>query len=238
MKFHYFILLMALVFISGSVFSKDQENKNLKTETDSVKKSEEDINSLETPKTDLTKSSTPKEDDTRKTAVRVSIILKVLNPADSQNNIKQNALNIGGFASYMSDNSIIIKIPPKKLNEAISKIELEGTVLTKNLNRQDITMDIAQLNASLVSKEEILTKLRTFFDSADLESTLDIEQNMFQIVNEIENIKGQLRLLKDQSDWNVIDISFQFRERESVNNMTSPFTWLNSANVTDFLENF
>ena len=191
---------------------------------------------LQPEKKDEKKDSQPKTE--RAASIRINIVLKVLNPDKVRTAIKNEALNLNGYPAYMGDSSIMIKIKPEKLEQALSLFTAHGVVIEKDLDRRDLTMEIAQLEGSLSSKEEILKKMRTFFDSSDLNSTLDIERNMNQIVNEIENIKGSLRVLKDSAKWSVIDIFFQFRERENIRYVSSPFNWLNSANTEDFLENF
>ncbi len=132
----------------------------------------------------------------------------------------------------------MLKLPPDRLTQAIEEFGALGIVIEKSISRTDVTRDVANLEGSLRSKMDILAKLRTFFDNTDLSSTLQIEQSMNQLVSEIESIKGALRLLRDQSGWAVVDISFQFRERDKVLYVSSPFDWLNTANLDRFLEEF
>jgi hypothetical protein len=99
----------------------------------------------------------------------------------------------------------------------------KGIVVEKNLERSDLTQSIAELKGRLKSKQEILSRMRSFFDDSDATATLAIEQTLTGLVIEIEQVRGALRVFGDRADWAVLDISFQFRERDRVVYVSSPF---------------
>ena len=182
---------------------------------------------------------TPEKTETKRVAaIRSTMVLKVLNPAIARSEIKTIVRELGGYATLTSDNAIVVKIPPALLQQALGDFAKSGVVINQTLDRRDLTQEKAQLQASLKSKTEILQKLQTFIDSSDFNSTLEIERSMTQLVNEIEHIKGRLRLLFDSTTWSVVDISFEFRNRENIQYISSPFAWINDANTDSFLENF
>ncbi|MBN2714759.1 MAG: DUF4349 domain-containing protein [Deltaproteobacteria bacterium] len=178
------------------------------------------------------------EIDARLESIKTTMVLKVINPDDARNAIKKMAAEMGGYATHLNDSSITLKIPPAKMADALVDFARQGIVVEKTIVRQDLTLEIAQLEGKLSSQKEILTKLREFFDDSDFAATLDIERSMSGLVREIESVKGRLRFLKEQSQWAVVQIFFKFRERERVLYVASPFDWLNSANLNAFLEEF
>ncbi|MBN2529720.1 MAG: DUF4349 domain-containing protein [Deltaproteobacteria bacterium] len=174
----------------------------------------------------------------RLTAVKSIMVVKVVNPDEARVSILNHAKKIGGYATHLNDSSITLKLPPEKLNSAIHTFAKEGIVIHKSIESEDLEMEIAQLEGRLTSQMEILKKLRSFFDDSDFAATLDIERSMGQLVNEIENVTGRLRYLREKAAWCVVEVHFRFRQREQVLYVASPFEWLNGANLDAFLEEF
>lgn len=174
----------------------------------------------------------------RLTAIHSTLLLKVINPDKARAALKQTAEKIGGHATEILDTRIILKIPPAKLSEALETFLAEGILVKKTIEREDLTLKITQLTGKLNSQIEILKKLRSFFDDSDFSATLQIERSMHNLVQEIEFVKGQLRYLHDQTQWSVVEIDFRFKKRDNVIYVSSPFQWLNTANLATFLENF
>jgi hypothetical protein len=176
--------------------------------------------------------------EARLESVQTTMVLKVIYADTARNAIRESTTTLGGYATHLNDTSITLKIPPAKMTEAIALFSKQGIVIQKTIERQDLTLEIAQLEGKLISQQEILAKLRGFFDKADFAATLDIERSMARLVDEIESVKGRLRYLKEQSRWSLLVIHFSFHERDRVLYVESPFEWLNDANLNTFLEEF
>jgi hypothetical protein len=174
----------------------------------------------------------------RRTSLESRLILKVINPDDARAILEKKTAELGGFPMLVEDTSLVLKVPPEKLSELIAFIAEQGLVLEKTLERADLTQEIARLEGQLKSKKEMLSRLRGFFDDSNTEATLRIEQTMTSIVAEIEQIKGQLRVAEERAKWAIVDISFQFHERDKIVYVSSPFEWLNSVSLDRFLEEF
>jgi hypothetical protein len=184
-------------------------------------------------------AATPPEGaDGRRTSLVSRLMLKVVSPDDARAVLEKKAAELGGFPTLVEDAALALKVPPDKLSEAIAFISSQGLVIEKTLERADLTQEIARLEGQLASKRETLSRLRGFFDDSNAEATLRIEQTMTDIVAEIEQVKGQLRVAEERSKWAVIEISFQFRERDRIIYVSSPFDWLNSVGLTRFEEEF
>ena len=178
------------------------------------------------------------KDDGRRPALTASMMLKVVNPNDVAVLIKKEATALDGFMTYQDEGRIVIKLPPSALSALMLFSAKQGYVIEKSLGREELSQEIAELEGRLKSKTEILNRLRSFFTDSDANATLDIERNMTELVMEIETVKGRLRVLNDRADWAVVNIAFQFRERDRVVYVRSPFEWLNTANLDTFLQEF
>jgi len=129
-------------------------------------------------------------------------------------------------------------VPPGDFPEVTREIAKVGQVVEKTMERKDITERIAQLKGRLRSKQEILKKLRSFFDDSNVQATLQIEKNMTQLVVELEKVKGQLRVTLDKARFAKIDLDFSFRKRDRIVYVSSPFEWLNTVDLDRFLVEF
>ncbi len=178
------------------------------------------------------------QSDERKTALVATLILKVINPSDARVALREKATELVGHPILLTDHSVEVKVPPARLSAFIAAAGEQGIVVEKTLAREDLTLEIAQLEGTLKSKREILGRLRGFFDDSNLSATLRIEQTMTNLVAEIEAIKGRLRVLRDRTKWALVNISFRFKRRDRIVYVSSPFEWLNTVNLDRFLEEF
>jgi hypothetical protein len=187
-------------------------------------------------------TSQPKPSDaesaTRHTALVASVTLKVINPTETRQRVQQKALERGGFAVIVTDRELSLKLPPQALSALLEEVADSGLVIEKSLERQDLTLEVAKLEAQLKSKQAILTELRDFFDGSDVGATLRVEKSMMEIVDELEHVKGSLRVLYERASWSVVHVHFQFKERRRLTDIESPFEWLNSVKLERFLEEF
>ena len=139
---------------------------------------------------------------------------------------------------FFNGRAITVKIPPAALTTLTEKVCSMGTVLEKTLDREDVTLKIAEIEGKLKSKREILGRTRKFLDDSDVPATLEIERTMTGLVMEIEQLQGDLRVLRDRAAYVVAEISFEFRDRDKIVYVQSPFEWLNTVDVARFTEEF
>jgi len=174
----------------------------------------------------------------RKTALVSRMVLKVVNPDDARSRIVAGVRELGGFPVLVTDDQLEVKVPPERLDELLRLVADEGLVLERTLERQDLTLEIAQLEGLLGAKRAVLSKLRAFFDDSGVQATLRIEQTMTGLVTEIEQVRGRLRVLEERARYARIEVSFRFKERDRLIYVHSPFGWLNTVSLDRFIEEF
>lgn len=185
-----------------------------------------------------TPAPTAAEAAPRLTAVTARAVLKVVHPEQVRAELAAKARELGGFPILVADDALAIKVPPDRLGALLDAVAGRGFLLEKTLSREDITQTIADLEGQLRSKDEILERLRSLFDGSDLEATLGIEQRMTEIVSELEQVKGALRVARDRARFAVVEIAFNFQERDRVVYVASPFEWINTVDLDRFLSEF
>jgi hypothetical protein len=174
----------------------------------------------------------------RQTALTARVVLKVVHPDEARRDALDDVAKLGGFPVLVTDQQLVLKVPPAKLDETLAALTARGAVLEKTMERNDLTLAIAQLEAQLRSKQEIFDRLRKLLDDSDVNATLQIERDMSQLVMEMESQKGQLRVQRERAAWALIDLAFNFRERDRLVYVHSPFQWINTVDLHRFLGDF
>lgn len=166
------------------------------------------------------------------------VVLKVVHPVETRQKVGAMVKQVGGYPVLVTAHHMQVKVPPHQFDALMSDICDLGLPIKKTLQRQDLTQRITHLEASLKAKSEIQQQLNSFFHGANVVATLDIERRLLSLVQEIEQVKGQLRLAREQVNWSVINIDFRFRQRNNIVYVQSPFSWLNSVDLNRFVEEF
>lgn len=174
----------------------------------------------------------------RLTALKARMTVKVVHPDEVRAKLVAAARKLGGHPMLVTDYALHLKLPPASLVDFMKLAGEQGSVLDKNLTRTDLTEPITQLEGKVRSKGEILERLRGFVDDSNVQATLRIEREMTRLVHELERVKGQLQVQRDQSTWASLQISFRYQKRGRVTYVKSPFKWLNTVDLDRFLRSF
>jgi hypothetical protein len=174
----------------------------------------------------------------RRTALVATVVLKVVHPDEARTAILAAVAPLGGFATLVSDQALNLKVPPERLSEVLKQVGERGITVQKTLQRNDLTQSLAQMEARLRSKVDIFQRTRKLVDDSDVGATLQIERQMASLVGEMEKLRGRLRVEHERARFAVVSVSFQFREREKLVYVRSPFDWINSVDLSRFHADF
>lgn len=183
-------------------------------------------------------TATAAEGPVRQTALAATMYVKVVHPDDVRRDGIAKAKELGGFPILVSDAELQLKVPPERLAELVDWFSAAGTCLQKSWQRNDRTEHIAQLEARIRSKREILARLRTFIDDSNAQATLRIERSMTQLVAEVEALKGELDVEQASVRHARLVVQFQFHREGRIKYVQSPFEWLNRVDLGRFLSEF
>lgn len=150
------------------------------------------------------------------------IMIVVENPPDVLDDIVRMAEDMGGYVVsanlYQSrlDNgqevprgTITIRIPAERLNDALDQIESVSyrEPLSKNISSQDVTRDYTDLKSRLRNLEEAEAQLREIMASAHkTEDVLAVYNQLVQVREQIEVIKGQIQYYEQSAALSVISV--------------------------------
>jgi uncharacterized protein DUF4349 len=126
----------------------------------------------------------------------------------------QVAARYGGYVQSSSTSgtrvrsgSLTIRVPSSAFDRAMADLSGLGTVQSRSISGQDVTNEYVDLNARLrtwEAQEAVL--LRLMKRATSVEATLRVQSNLQDVQFRIEQIKGQLRVLSNQTELATIDV--------------------------------
>jgi hypothetical protein len=160
-----------------------------------------------------------------------NLSIVVVDPAAAMDNIVIMSEGMGGYvvSSYlykaMSPSgieipaaTITVRIPSAQLNTAVRQIKTlvenpEKDILTETITGEDITKQYADLESRLANLEAAAEKLNEIMDAAtDTEAVLEVYQELIQVTEEIELIKGQMQYYAEAAAMSKITVTIQAQE--------------------------
>jgi Domain of unknown function (DUF4349) len=131
----------------------------------------------------------------------------------------QTAMQVAGrYGGYVESSStsgtrihsgsITIRVPSTAFDRAMADLTGLGTVRSRSVSGQDVTNQYVDLNARLrtwEAQEAVL--LRLMKRATSVEATLRVQSNLQDVQFRIEQIKGQLRVLENQTELATIDVA-------------------------------
>lgn len=193
------------------------------------------------PATTLPQSPTRTDDGERSnrlTSVTATLVLKVTHPDQVRKQALELAKAVGGFPTFVTDAQLDLKVPPAAVEGLLGQLAQTGLVMARTLQRSDRTETIADLQARLKTKREVFQRLRTFLDDSNVAATLKVERSMSQLVSDLEMLRGQLDLEETGVRHATVRLGFQFRQEKRVDDVRSPFDWINTVDLDRFLAEF
>lgn len=131
----------------------------------------------------------------------------------------QTAMQVAGrYGGYIQSSStsgtrvhsgtLTIRVPSASFANAMADLAGLGVPQSRSVSGQDVTNEYVDLNARLrtwQAQEAVLLKLMK--RATSVEATLRVQTNLQDVQFRIEQIKGQLRVLENQTDLATIDVS-------------------------------
>ncbi len=151
-----------------------------------------------------------------------NLSIVVPEPSASVQEIADLANELGGFvvssnvfktffseANVSADRaSITIRVPAERLDEALEAIKDGATeVQSENTSGQDVTQEFTDLQSRLRNLEAAEEQLLEIMSSADeTEDVLQVFENLRQVGEEIEVIKGRIQYLSESARLSAISV--------------------------------
>ncbi|MEM9420597.1 MAG: DUF4349 domain-containing protein [Planctomycetota bacterium] len=153
-------------------------------------------------------------------------------PTAAIDRVRQLAEENGGYADSVRGTRIQIRVPAAKFDATMQAIAELGLVTDRTIDAADVTEKMFDLEIRLDNLEAMRNRLKTLLDKAEkVEDMLAIEKELGRIVGDIEQLKGQLRLMKDRVALSTINVTFNTPAgtASGVAGRVRPFRWVNGV---------
>lgn len=108
-----------------------------------------------------------------------------------------------------SRGSLTMRIPSQRFEAVLVELEGLGKVRSESISGQDVGQDFVDLEARLTnweSQEAVLLKLMD--RAATVQDTIRVQSELSRVQLQIEQIRGRLRFLEDQTSYGTITAKF------------------------------
>jgi len=153
----------------------------------------------------------------RSLILTANISMRTQDPWATADKARAIANGLGGDILAMSQTGqgenrsalISVRVPSDRFDEALRQLKLlDGDVLTSNVDAKDVTDQFTDLQARLVAKQaEEQRYLQLFPQAKTVDETLKIDAALGNVRVQIEQLQGQLNLIKNRTEFSTITMS-------------------------------
>jgi hypothetical protein len=148
----------------------------------------------------------------------------------------------GGYLQSRSATTVTVRIPAAEFFPVLEGLRKTGTVTDEQVNAQDVTKRVFDIELRLSTAEESRKRLVEILKAATkIEDILRIETELRRLTDEIEGMKGELRNLGDQVAFSTLTVSFYANApapRPYPDRTRSRFDWINQIGVEQVMFGF
>lgn len=120
---------------------------------------------------------------------------------------------ITGTAGYQRRGTWTIRIPLAQFEGFVVEIETLGELERNSRDAQDVTEAYTDLEARLRNKKSSEERLLSHLAKAsELKDTLELEREISRVRGEVEQLQGQLNVLKNKSDLATVTVTLTERK--------------------------
>ncbi len=120
---------------------------------------------------------------------------------------------VTGTAGSHRKGSWTIRVPLARFDGFVAEVEQLGELERSSRDALDVTEAYADLDARLRNKQSSETRLLSHLEkSAQLKDTLELERELSRVRGEIEQLQGQLNLLKSKTDLATVTVTLFERQ--------------------------
>jgi Domain of unknown function (DUF4349) len=153
----------------------------------------------------------------RNLILTANVSMKTQDPWATADKARAIANGLGGDILAMSQTGqgenrsalITVRVPSDRFDEALRQLKLlDGEVVTSNVDAKDVTDQFTDLQARLTAKQaEEQRYLQLFPQAKTVDETLKIDAALGNVRVQIEQLQGQLNLIKNRTEFSTITMS-------------------------------
>lgn len=121
----------------------------------------------------------------------------------------------GGFVEQKSDHGeasarLTVRVPAGSFKAALSGLETLGTITYRNVEGEDVTEQLIDIEARLKNKIVLRDRLKQLLDKAnDVKDILAIETELNRVQADIDSMEGRIKSLRGQVEYSTVTLSLE-----------------------------
>jgi hypothetical protein len=146
------------------------------------------------------------------------------------------AEGLGGYFQSVTKDSITLRVPANRWEEAMAGVGELGRVLDRAIEAADVTEEVVDLRLRLRNAQKMMTRLEELLARAEsVEAALKVEKELGRVRTEVERLEGRLKFLGDRIAFSTLTIAFRQVQETTVRPQALPFPWLSRLSVENLL---
>lgn len=131
------------------------------------------------------------------------------------------------FTSRDSSARLKVRVPSQKLDELLGSLSMLGEERQRQVSVQDVTEQVADLDAVLANKKALRDRLRALLARAnDVKDILAVESELTRLQTEIDTLEGSLNRLRTDIAYSAVDVQLTPQARKKPRKILGPLGYL------------
>lgn len=153
----------------------------------------------------------------RKIIYNGSMHLRVKSKDSLMTKMESIAQEFGGYLVSFSDNKIVLKVDPTRLNDAMLSVSNLGKASQKEIKSTDVTMQYTDLEIALENAQKARLRYLELLENAqNVSDMLAIEKELERINRDIDLLKSRLNGLNSRIQYAELVIYVQHKVKPGV----------------------
>jgi hypothetical protein len=179
----------------------------------------------------------PKADRKPLLIYQAQLGLAVFHVTENLDSIEKRADALGGYMLRRGGTNITVRVPVAKFQALVAEILGMGEVHHRNITAQDVTAEYNDIQIRLKNALSVRERLVVLLARANnVEEALSVEAQLGRLSEEIERMKGRLKLLSELSAYSTITVEFSERTSQIEGRVRLPFHWLSEMGLRNLLD--
>ena len=167
---------------------------------------------------------------------RARLGLAVFKVQEQLDTIEAMTKDQGGYLVARTQNEIRVRVPAERFQEAVDAILKLGDVNFRQVATDDVTAEYTDLEIRLKNALDVRARLQLLLHKAQkVEEAIQVERELLRLTDEIETMKGRLKLLRELAAYSTIDVAFSERSSPLQSRVALPFPWLETLGLQHLL---
>lgn len=221
--------------------SRSEEKKSARRERDSKRVAKDMMASPapaeEKPTTTKAEPAVEDEDtqdlDTRHIIYVANLTVSVFNLEEAVAKAETLPESLGGYVHSMDAGTLVLRVPAKKLRQALTDLAALGVVEHRSLSAQDVSAEYVDIESRIRALETTQKQLLELMGKArTVDEALHVRQALDGVTAELEVLKGRMRQLDNLIAYSTINVTLMERGPHTpIPSSNDPFPWVDNLGV-------